>query len=127
MPDAGGITFYSVRGFPRLPAEQVEELQRRNVSGRAYRKTGSRGDPDEITVKKDVLAASLATEQSAQYAIQGSVITFTTDAGVTFTGYLCREVVVLEPQRIILSQGGVLGSGADYFLIGKWLVEPIGG
>lgn len=121
MSAVGGITFFSVRGAPDLPGEKLEVLQRNNVDGVAFRKTGVRAEEFILTVKVDLLlAVNVANSMVAQKALEGTLVNFTDDLGLTYTGYVCLRVDIFEPVRVMTSSGGLLGSSAGYWLESRY-------
>ena len=122
MATLGDITYNTLKADRNAPVDtpgdQVEEITRDGVDGRAVRKLAKRAHTQRFVGDVDIVAGDTAALQTAvdlHKALQGTIVTMVDDHGLTTTGVSVEEVDV-NVSEAVGNVGGQQGADADYIL-----------
>ena len=121
----GPVVFFTIDMPATAAAQQVELESRSGVDGLAIWRTGSRGEPFEITTTID-LVGTLATAQTvlnAYRALQGGGPYTLTRAGTALGSVVVLSVKPAGDELVVNAIGGI--NGGNVWLSAKWQLVAV--
>jgi hypothetical protein len=108
--------------FSPATGERLQIITRAGVDGTAYRKTGKRAAPSQITTIVDLGSdAAVKSELAAYKALQGTLVTVVTESSGTYTNVAVLAVREVSVRQVLTPVGGV--SGGDHLLTCQWVLQ----
>jgi hypothetical protein len=111
--NAGVFDFISLRGPVNRIRQTLQEITRPGVDGHAYRLTGRRGDPFEMTAIRDFdreVDGSSAALQAQIVSLQqacGTLATVLDDFGNSYSSVMILDVQLVDQKPATKSAGGM--------------------
>lgn len=121
MSSIGGNTVFSISGQVPLSGYIVEDLLRKGVAGKEYRRIYFAGGEERLISITLISGVSYINDMKVAYkALQSNLVTIVDDYGDTWTNIMVKDVRVAEVKPVVNSTV----SGVTHVAITEWTVEP---
>jgi hypothetical protein len=123
MASIGGQTVLRLVGqLEPGDGENVQDITRAGVDGRAYRKTGKRAPPAQVTTVVDLGGSAAVKAALAAYkALQGTLVTVVTESSGTYTNVMVKSVREVDTKRVMSAVGGT--TAGTRLLACQWVLQ----
>jgi len=127
MASIGGISVFSLMGGASVPGMETTLKSRPGVNGYDVQQIGVRGKSYTLTMRHDfVSGASLQAARSTLAALEGTLVTFTTDLGETFNDQLVQRVEPVEEKACFKAVGGFNSASGDDRIFATFRITLVG-
>ena len=121
MSTIGGYTVFSIQGQVPLAGYIVEDLLRKGVAGKEYRRIYFTGGEERLISFTLVAGASAIGPLKVAYkALQSNLVTIVDDYGTTWYNIMVKNVHVAKVKPVVNSTT----ASVTHVVITEWAVEP---